>query len=336
MSTTHTNLILAGDIGGTKVNLGIFRAGKTKPLTVIRPETFLSRSAPDLETHIKQFLDRHHIAKAIKSACFGLAGPVIKGRAKATNLPWVVSETNLQKRFGWPKVSLINDLVATALAIPLLKSTALLALNRARVDRQGHLAVVAPGTGLGKALVAVGTNQMVPVASEGGHVGFAPANQAQVRLWRYLHQRFDRVSQERVLSGIGLVNIYAWLRDVEAMEPAPAVEHALETAEYNAAPMITEKALAHQDSICQRALTVFVEIFGAIAGDWALGTMARGGVYLGGGIPPKILPVLRTGDFMAAFCAKGRFSEVVASMPVRVILNDRAALLGAARCALMH
>lgn len=337
MPKTHTKspLILAGDIGGTKVNLGVFRRGKTKPVAVLPPETFPSQSAPDLETHIENFLDRHHVATAIKSAGFGLAGPVIKGYAKTTNLPWRVSTNAIRKRFGWSRVMLLNDLVATALAIPVLRPAAVLALNRARADREGHLAIVAPGTGLGKALVAVEGNQMVSVASEGGHAGFAPANEAQIRLWRYLHQRFGRVSQERVLSGTGLVNIYLWLRDKESMRRATAVEQALATDEKNAAPIITQLALSNADATCHGAMTTFVEIFGSIAGDWALSTMARGGVYLGGGIPPKILPALRTGHFLNAYQHKGRFAEIVATIPVRVILDDQAALVGAARSVLM-
>lgn len=230
---------------------------------------------------------------------------------------------------------LLNDLVATALAIPVLRSTAFLPLNRAKADRKGHMAIVAPGTGLGKALVAVEGKQVVPVASEGGHSGFAPANKDQMRLWQYLHHRFGRVSQERVLSGTGLLNIYLWLRDKEAMRPAPAVEKALAKDEKSAAPIITDRALSQKEPICRHAMRTFVDIFGAIVGDWALSTMARGGIYLGGGIPPKILPAIRTGDFMTAFQNKGRFTEMVATIPVKVILNDQAALLGAARSVLI-
>ena len=335
MARPDTQLVLAADIGGTRVRLGAYRVGHGRPIEVVPPESYPSRSAPDLETHVERFAAQHQVASAIHCACFGVAGPVIKGRAETTNLPWMVSETQLKKRFGWSRTIIINDLVAAAIALPVLKPAELSSLNQAESDGEGHLAVVAPGTGLGKALVAVDRRRAIPMASEGGHADFAPTNTAQLRLWAYLHHRFGHVSQERVLSGAGLVNIYRWLRDAENLPAAPAVEHALAETDQDAAQVVTENALGQQSKTCRQALDTFVEILGAVAGNWALDTLPWGGVYLGGGIAPKILSALRQGDFMASFGAKGRFAELMAKFPVRVILNDRAALLGAARWALM-
>jgi glucokinase len=335
MAHPHTQLILAGDIGGTKVRLGVFEATKGRPVEVVSPESYPSRSAPDFESHIEHFLDQHQIASENLCACFGLAGPVMAGNAKVTNLPWEVSEAGLRKRFAWTQVHLVNDLVATALAIPVLASEELAPLNQAEPAERGHVAVIAAGTGLGKALVAVGRHEMVPVASEGGHADFAPGDPAQMRLWRHLHQRFGHVSQERLLSGDGLINIYNWLRDAEKLPVAASVEQALNDPQLDPARIITENSLARQSAICHQTLATFVTILGAVAGDRALETLPWGGVYLAGGIAPKILPALRQGDFMAAFCAKGRFDKFMARFPVRVILNDGAALLGAVRWALM-
>lgn len=334
MANLQSEFILAGDVGGTKVNLGVFQKGKSKPVVVSPVETFHSQTAPDLETLIEQFLQRHSIFAEIRSAAFGVAGPVVKGRVKTTHLPWCISESLLNKRFGWSRVILVNDLVATGLSIPLLHANSLKPLNQARVDRKGHIAVIAPGTGLGKALVAVDGNHMIPVASEGGHAGFAPANPDQSRLWHHLDSCFGRVSQEHVLSGTGLVNIYRWLRDKEALAPCHSVEQVLTTDEKSAAQLISQLALSKENHTCHQAMQTFIGIFGSIAGDWAMSTMARGGLYLGGGIVPQILPELCTDVFMVAYLNKGRFSEVVAKIPVRAILDDHAALLGAARLAL--
>jgi glucokinase len=328
-------LVLAADIGGTKVRLGLYRRDRGRPAEVVPPERCASRSAPDLETHIERFLAKHEAAASVHSACLGIAGPVFGGHVETTNLPWTVSEASLRKQFAWPRVDLINDLVATALSIPVLTTKALVGLNRTEPDAQGHLAVVAAGTGLGKALVAAGRHETVPVASEGGHADFAPGNLDQWRLWHHLHNRFGHVSQERVLSGEGLINIYTWLRDDEALRAAPMVEDALESGRTDAARRITENGLARQSAICRQALITFVTIFGALAGNWALETLPRGGVYLAGGIVPEILPALQTEGFMMAFCAKGRFAKVMTRFPVRVVMDDRSALLGAARWALM-
>ncbi len=322
------NLVLAGDIGGTKTNLGLFQMGKTRP-SPKEMETYSSTDAPNLEHIIRRFLDKHKTT--IASACFGVAGPVQGGRSKTTNLPWTISENSIKKRFKWNRVILINDLTATAYAIPLLRNREFHVLNKAKAKKRQNFGLVAPGTGLGMAMLIWVENKYIPVASEGGHADFGPNDLMEAELWAYLYERWDHVSVERVLSGSGLFNIYSWLRDsgrhhepawvakkIKAMDPARA---------------ISEAAMDRKDPLCEEALDIFVSIFGSVAGNLALTGMTTGGVYLGGGIPPKILPKLDGDTFMQAFTNKGRFKDLLEKIPVRVILNDRAALLGAAHCA---
>lgn len=326
--TAERDLVLAGDIGGTKTDLGLFFQGKRRPVAKVI-ETYPSREAPHLEAIIERFLDKHD--GSIESACFGIAGPVIDGRSRTTNLPWEISEVKISKRFKWAQVSLINDLTATAHAVPLLSSREIFTLSQAKARQGQNLALVAPGTGLGKAILIFWDGQYIPVASEGGHVDFSPNNEKEVELWRYLHQRFGHVSVERILSGPGLVNIYSWLKDSKSFsEPAWL---ARKMKEIDPARAITEAALTDEDPMCLAALDVFVSILGAVAGNLALTAMTTGGVYLGGGIPPKILAKLQEPIFMRAFTNKGRFKQLLEGIPVRIILNDKAALLGAAHCA---
>ncbi len=324
-----TACVLAGDIGGTKANLGLFVPGKARPKARVTAK-FSSREADSLETIIDQMRQRY--PARIKKACFGIAGPVINGECRTTNLPWVVSEKKLQKRFGWQQVRLINDLGSTAMAIPLLNHREVKALNGLRVRKEQNIGLVAPGTGLGLALLVYADGRYRPVASEGGHAGFAPSDKSEVDLWQYLHARFGHVSAERVLSGQGLVNIYEWLKFVGKIAESPAVKKAMHATD--AAHVITENAINGKDPLCRATLQRFCRIFGSVAGNLALTGMTTGGLFLGGGIPPKILPALEAHDFMDAFIAKGRFKEFMKKMAVRVILNDKAALLGAAHCAL--
>jgi len=322
------NIVLAGDIGGTKTNLGLFRKGKRRPVPkIIR--SYFSQEAPHLENIVEQFLAKHQIA--VTSGCFGVAGPVISGRCKTTNLPWEVSEVRMKNRFKWSYVSLVNDLTATALAVPLLGSRELFSLNKTKIRKGNNLAIVAPGTGLGQALLVFRDGSYIPVSSEGGHADFAPNSEAEVELWRYLHKRFGHVSVERILSGPGLVNIYTWFKESgRHKEPAWLAK---DIEEMDPARVITEAALDGKHVLCVESLNMFVSILGAVAGNLALTAMTTGGVYLGGGIPPKILPKLKEDIFMKAFTNKGRFRGFLERIPVRVILNDKAALLGAAHCA---
>ena len=321
--------VLAGDIGGTKTNLGLFIPGKTRPIAQVAA-TFPSRSAGSLEAIVAQMLDRY--TAKIQTACFGIAGPVINGVCRTTNLPWVVSENKLQRRFGWQQVRLINDLSTTALAILLLNHREVKALNDTRVRKGQNIGLVAPGTGLGQALAIYSEGHYWPVASEGGHAGFAPCDESETDLWHYLHAHFGFVSTERVLSGQGLVNLYDWLKSRGEFDESPAIREAM--CAIDPARVITENAVKGKDALCRAVLQRFCRIFGSVAGDLALTGMTTGGMFLGGGIAPKILPALADGNFMAAFNAKGRFEALMENIAVRVILNDRAALLGAAHYAL--
>ncbi|MBN1843668.1 MAG: glucokinase [Deltaproteobacteria bacterium] len=321
-------MVLAGDVGGTKTNLGLFLKGKRRPLPKAI-ETYPSRKALNCEQIIEQFLKKHPVP--ISSACLAIAGPVENGRSKATNLPWTVSERKIKNRFGWDKVRLINDLAATAWAVPVLTEREFFALNRQRPARGGNLGLIAPGTGLGMALAVSKDGQYVPVPSEGGHSDFAPQSEAELALWLYLSQRVGHVSVERVLSGPGLFIIYCWLKFTgQGAEPEWLAE---KMNANDPSQVIAEAALVDEQPLCVKTLDLFVSIFGAAAGNLALTGLTTGGVYLGGGIPPKILPKLREDIFMKAFTNKGRFRWILGRVPVRVIMNDKAALLGAACCA---
>jgi glucokinase len=323
--------VLAGDIGGTKANLGLFAAGKVRP-AVQATATFVSGSADSLEGIVAKMLERY--PSKIKAACFGIAGPVINGECRTTNLPWVVSEKKLRRRFGWKQVRLINDLGATALAVPLLNHREIKALNGIRVRKSRNMGLVAPGTGLGQALLVYTGGRYWPVASEGGHADFAPCDESERDLWYFLHKRFGHVSVERVLSGQGLVNIYDWRKSLGDLEESSGVQEAMRTSD--PARVITDHAIGGDDLLCRKALQRFCRIFGSVAGNLALTGMTTGGMFLGGGIPPKILSVLQDDNFMAAFNAKGRFEAFMQNIPVRVILNEKAALLGAAYLALAN
>jgi len=323
------SLVLAGDIGGTKTNLGLFSKGKTRP-RLERMESFSSRDASNLESIITRFMDRQD--QQITSACFGIAGPIVKGRSKITNLSWVISKDRIKRYFKWRRVRLINDLTATALSVPLLRREEMYFLNETRKGRAQNLALIAPGTGLGQALLVYNKGRYIPIASEGGHVDFSPGNEEEVDLWRYMHGRFGHVSIERVLSGSGLYHIYSWLKASGKYKEIPSLTKMIH--EMDPAKAITQAALSHKSPICRKALNVFISILGAVSGNLVLTGMATGGVYLGGGIPPKILSAIREGRFMKAFADKGRFKDLLEKIPVRVILNDKAALLGAAHCAI--
>jgi glucokinase len=234
----------------------------------------------------------------------------------------------LKKRFNWPRVRLINDLLATAHAVPFLQGKEIYRLNSEK-DRKGeNIALIAPGTGLGMGLLVFHEGGYISVPSEGGHIGFPPTREEEVTLWRYLRKRYGRVSVERVLSGPGLVNIYGWLKESRSYREPAWLKKLIETKDPG--KVVTDQALNGKDPLCIEALEVFVAILGATAGNLALTCMATGGVFLGGGIPPKILPFLQKPDFLEAFADKGRFRRLMEKIPVKVILNDRAALLGAA------
>lgn len=330
--TSHpVDLILAGDLGGTKTHLALFRERK-KELIPIREQLFPSQKYRNLEEIVLEFLaeDRAPVGRA----CFGIAGPVIAGRGRITNLPWMVDAVALRAAFGIPSVRLLNDVEATAYGTLALTEEDLITLHRGDPDLWGSRALIAAGTGLGEALLIWNGIRYLPSASEGGHCDFAPRNEMEIRLLEYLLRRFPTVSYERVLSGPGLFNIYRFLKDAgEGEEPRRLADR---LAAENPAAVIAEAALAGTDKRCMQALDLFVSIYGAEAGNLALKGMVLGGVYLGGGIAPKIRAKLAEGAFMNAFREKGRLASLMDRITVKVILNEKTGLLGAARFALVY
>ncbi|MFH1674964.1 MAG: glucokinase [Pseudomonadota bacterium] len=315
--------ILAGDIGGTKVNLGIFSLQVRRPRLRIM-KSYASRDFPNLESILDRFLFGHSVRP--DCASFAVAGPVINGRCVATNLPWVIEEARLQDLLSLDRVSLINDLAATAYAVPFLKSSELVTLNRG-VRRRGTIGVVAPGTGLGEAFLYWDGDSYHPMPTEGGHADFPQTNSLEVELWQWMRRGQPHVSVERILSGPGLVQIYDFLKTKEKWTEPTEVDQAPLREK---ARVISELALNTKNKLCEKALDLFVSICGAEAGNFALKGMTIGGIYLGGGIAPKILDRLKHETFMRAFTDKGRFSTFLSHIPVKVILNERTALLGAA------
>jgi glucokinase len=323
-------MILAGDIGGTNSRLAFFRehGGRLEPVV---EATYPSRDHATLEAIVKTFVSAHDLP--IDVACFGVAGPVRHGRSDTTNLPWDVDARELARALRLRTVGLLNDLEAHAYGIAMLAPADLVTLNQGAADASGNAAVIAAGTGLGEAGLYWDGQRHLPFAGEGGHASFAPSDPLQIELLRFLSHEFGHVSWERVLSGPGLLNIYRFLRDSGHGEEPDWLAHAMH--EQDPAAVISQAALADTSALCRQALDLFVVLYGAEAGNMALRLMATAGVYVGGGIAPKILRKLTDSTFMAAFVAKGRLEPVLQQIPVRIIMNDKVALLGAARFAML-
>jgi glucokinase len=320
-------MILAGDVGGTKTVLGLFRVGRER-LEPVRSDTFPSPDFPGLEQILAEFLAGER--KDVDAACFGIPGPVIANHAKTTNLTWEVDGASLSRSSGIPRVELVNDLMATAEGLALLGPGEIETLQEDRHKGDpGAVALIAPGTGLGMCVLARADGGLVPQPSEGGHIDFAARNEEEWDLLRFLRRRFGRVSVERVLSGPGLLNLYEYLREAGHAPENPALLEEIQAGDPGG--VIGRAALAGEDALCVHALELFVSILGATAGNVALLALSSGGVYLGGGIPPKILPKLREAAFLDAFADKGRYTKMLRTYAVRVVLNERTALLGAAR-----
>ena len=329
MKTDHdTHFLLAGDIGGTKTNLAIFISNEKRPILSVE-ELYPSRNASSLEQILDVFLSKHGLK--VDAACFGIAGPVFNGCVKTTNLPWIVSANRLKELFKWERVRLINDLGATAIAIPVLLDHELVELNRGNHDPTGVIGVLAPGTGLGMAMLVSINGKRYPLQSEGGHVDFAPKNVDEIALLQDFIN--SHVSVERLVSGPGLFTIYSWLKHHRKHKEPKWLTDRFDL-ETDIPQAISEIAILGKDPLCVEALNTFVSILGSTAGNLALTGMTTGGIYLAGGICPKILPKLKEEVFMKAFIAKGRFMELLSGIPVKVVLNDKAALLGAACCAM--
>lgn len=320
-------MLLAGDIGATKTNLAVYAAesGLSAPLA---ESTFPSGRYSSLEALIDDF--RQHTHLPFESAVFGVAGPVVDGKATVTNLPWRMEEAGLQASLGVKSVKLLNDLESIANAVPSLEAKDLHTLRAGQPVEHGPLAIVAPGTGLGEAFLTWERKRYRAHPSEGGHASFAPVNEEQLEMLRFLQGKLGHISYERVCSGLGIPNIYAFYKESGRCPEPDWLTEKLAAAP-DPTPVIVETAQAQSDcAICRSTLEMFVAILGGEAGNMALKVLATGGVYLGGGIPPRILSVLESGPFLAAFTAKGRFAALLQNIPVHVILNSKAALLGAA------
>jgi glucokinase len=322
-------MILAGDIGGTNTRLAFFE-GTPDRLAPSDIEIFPSAHFSGPVEMVRKFLEMHK--QAVEAACFGLPGAVVNGRVETTNLPWVVDSGHMAAELGLAHVQLINDLYANAHGIALLAASDFVVLNAGAPNASGNRALISAGTGLGEAgLYADGQGAYHPFASEGGHTDFAPRNDLEMELLRYLLGRFEHVSYERVLSGPGLHNLYQFLRDTgRGEEPAWLAE---QIAQGDPSAAISKSALEGTSEICVQALDIFVSLYGAEAGNLALKMLATGGVYVGGGIAPKIIRKLSSTVFMKSFAAKGREGGLLKDFAVRVITNDKTALLGAGRVA---
>jgi glucokinase len=318
-------MILAGDVGGTKVHLALYDFIDGK-LVYSRDQRFAAKEYSGLEEIVKEFLG----PQKVTAACFGVPGPVRNGRLRLTNLPWTLDSHELSVSLGVTHVFLINDLEANGYGVSELTADQIYTLSEGDVSQIGNRALIAAGTGLGEALLMRNGRSHTPYPSEGGHADYAPRNEDEIDLLRFLKQKYNgRISYERVISGMGLTSIYEFLREVRGMEEPPKVaERVAAAADPNT--VITELALAAKSEICEKALDMFVSAYGAEAGNMALKLLSVGGVYVGGGIAPRILEKLKDGTFMKAFTDKGRLSQLLINMPVRVILDSRAALLGAA------
>ncbi len=320
-------MILAGDIGGTNSRLAYFQP-QNGHLRLVSERVFPSREHAELGEIVTRFLDDSGSHPEV--ACFGIAGPVRNGRVETSNLPWVIEQGRLAKQIHTATL-LINDLEASAWGIGALEAGDLVPLNRVSGPAVGNQAVVAPGTGLGEAgLFWDGTRHHV-FACEGGHTDFAPQDDLQIELLRFLRTRFEHVSYERILSGPGLVNVYEFLRESGCGKESAELAAAMTTGDPAAA--ISRAALDGSCALAEKALDVWIAVYGAEASNLALKAMATGGLFLAGGISPKILSKLTGPTFMRAFLAKGRMRPLVEAIPVQVVTNDKAGLLGAARCA---
>jgi glucokinase len=348
-------MILAGDIGGTKTNLALYD-WPTERVEPVRLETFHSADYKSLEEILEEFLtppkppmllDDIDVAVSseeetesekvpaepikLTAACFGVAGPVIENHSQTTNLPWVVDGAAIAKRFDIPRVQLLNDLEATAYGILLLRPDELEVLNPGNPPKKRQaLALIAAGTGLGEAILFWDGKSYRPMPSEGGHTDFAPNNDYEIELLRYLRSQFLHVSYERILSGPGLNAIYEYVRDTKKNEPTWLAE---KIKAGDPAAEIAEAGLKGQADIAKQTLDLFTSIYGAEAGNLALKALSLDGVYVAGGMAPKLIKKLQDGTFMKAFVNKGRYKRLLSNMPVKVVMNQQTALLGAASVA---
>jgi len=319
-------MILAGDIGGTNTRLGWFDVAGGRAITEAT-HAYASAKHDSLEEIVQRFVAAY--PQPVECACFAVAGPVHRGSVATTNLAWLVDAERLAAQLRLPRVELINDLEAIGHGLPQLGPEDIATLSPGADGARGNRAIIAAGTGLGEAGCYWDGERHLPFACEGGHADFAPRNELEVELLRHLLGKFERVSYERILSGSGLFEIYQFLHQSGRGEEDPALTETL-YQQANPAPIV-RAALEHRSPRCAMALGLFVSLYGAEAGNLGLKLMARGGIYLGGGIAPRILGRLKEPPFLHALRAKGRMKPLLEAMPVHVILNEQVALLGAAR-----
>lgn len=318
-------MILAGDIGGTKTVLSLLTRDANGSLTCLQEQSYSSRQYPEFDDILAAFLPAD---VNIKSACFGVAGPVVKQRCQTTNLPWLLDAAALQTKLGTSKVKLLNDLEAMALGMLYLPEHDLVELNPNAQTQSGNIAVIAAGTGLGEAILYWDGNKHYPMATEGGHSDFAAQNTQQDQLLAYLRKIHpDHVSCERILSGIGFSHLYDFLGEQGFAPPCADVPDNNSDIDRNA--VISGLGVSGEDPLCAEAVRLFVELYGAETGNLALKSLAVGGIFIGGGIGPKILPAMQDGNFIRAFKAKGRFLPLLDKISVKLSLNPRTPLIGA-------
>lgn len=318
-------MILAGDIGGTKTVLSLLTKNTNGTIDCVQESSFASTAFASFDALLDSFLTKDI---SIRTACFGVAGPVVKQRCQTTNLPWLLDAGALQKKLNTTKVKLLNDLEAMALGMLQLSETDLVELNPQARIQTGNSAVIAAGTGLGEAILYWDGNNYHALATEGGHCDFAAQTPIQDELLHYLRHLYgEHISYERIISGIGFSHLYDFLA-AKTIAPLCAEVTALDNnPDRNA--LISQLGVKGADVLCRAVVNLFVELYGAEAGNLALKSLATGGVFIGGGIAPKILPVLQNGLFLKAFSAKGRFTELLSSISVKVSLNPRTPLIGA-------
>ena len=312
-------MILAGDIGGTKVNLALFDEA-----TRITEKRYESQNFSGIEKILDDFLKGNE--SKVEKACFGVAGPISNGECRLTNLSWQVEVDRLKEHLGIDAVWLINDLAATACSIPFLSPEDFTVIQAGAPVSEGRISVVSAGTGLGQAfLIPERNGKYIVMDSEGGHCDFSPRSSVEAELLFFLQKKYSRVSIERVLSGPGLLDVYEFFKSVVGEE---------EVELFDSPVPVVERAIAKTSPICEKTLELFVSLYGALAGNLALQYLSVGGIYLGGGIAPKVVPLLKEGSFMEAFLAKGRFENVLSQIPVKVVMDETAPLLGAAQYAM--
>jgi glucokinase len=336
-------LLIAGDIGGTKTILRLVETSENSGLNTLDEESYRSGDFPDLVPMVQQFLRKTN-SPTPEKACFAIAGPVVKNTAKLTNLVWFLDTHRLTQELGIPAISLINDFAAVGYGIFGLSKQDLLTLQIGKHQPEAPMAIIGAGTGLGQGFLIKQGNQYQVFPSEGGHTDFAPRNELEFQLLKYLLDKHDiqRASVERVVSGLGIVSIYQFLRDAKLATESPEIAQVVRHWEQEAGQqeksvdpgaVIGSAALAKSDRLSEQTMQIFVEAYGAEAGNLALKLLPYGGLYIAGGIAPKILPLMQNGSFLLNFSQKGRMRSLLEEIPVHIILNQQVGLIGAAVCA---